>query len=742
MRTLLLFRGAPGCGKSTFIDQNGLRPYALSADELRMMCAAPVLNVQGQPSIDLTNDKTVWQILYNMLEIRMQNGEFTVIDATNSKTEEINRYKNLAKMYRYRICLVDMTDLPVEECKRRNAQRPPHKRVPESSIDKMYARFATQKIPSGVQVLSPQTALQTIAFQQINLDSYTKIHIIGDIHGCNTCLQTYLNGPLKDDEYYIFCGDYIDRGIENAQTLQFLFSVMERQNVCLLEGNHDRWLYLWGHDTKTPSRQFEQHTKYQLFQAGIDKKKARILYRHTRQCAWFWYDNNRYLVTHGGLSTLPKHLLYVSTKQMIHGVGRYEEASLAAQSWESSTFPWDYQIFGHRNVSDLPIDIGHRCYNLEGGVEFGGHLRCLELEHGKPARCVETSNTVFANPQQHLQPPSQEQAEQLTVSELVSQMRASPYVHEKTYGAVSAFNFTRDAFYGKHWDAVSTKARGLFINTETNQILARSYDKFFQINERSETKLEKLRLTLQFPLYAYRKENGFLGLVAYNPAADDLFISSKTSPEGEHSAWFRQIFLAATTEPQRQAIRQFLQQNNCTMVCEVIDPIRDPHIIEYEHPHFVVLDFVKNLTTYQKLPFKELLDACKALCLPLKKQMAVLATWPEFYQWYEQVMEPDYTDQGKPIEGFVLEDSKGFQFKLKLPYYKQWKFLRGIAQSVKRQGRVKSTAAFTSPLQNYFYGYLRELYEADPQKFKESKATIIDLRKDFLQVAVQRGYIL
>lgn len=38
MRVLLLFRGAPGCGKSTFIDKNGLRPYALSADEIRLQC--------------------------------------------------------------------------------------------------------------------------------------------------------------------------------------------------------------------------------------------------------------------------------------------------------------------------------------------------------------------------------------------------------------------------------------------------------------------------------------------------------------------------------------------------------------------------------------------------------------------------------------------------------------------------------------------------------------------------------
>ena len=36
MRVLLLFRGAPGCGKSTYIHENGLDSYTLSADTIRM----------------------------------------------------------------------------------------------------------------------------------------------------------------------------------------------------------------------------------------------------------------------------------------------------------------------------------------------------------------------------------------------------------------------------------------------------------------------------------------------------------------------------------------------------------------------------------------------------------------------------------------------------------------------------------------------------------------------------------
>ena len=152
MRTLLLFRGAPGCGKSTFIDKHGLKKYALSADDIRLLCASPRMTADGKWEISNSNDKVVWDMLFKLLEIRMNSGEFTVVDATNSKTVEMNRYSELAKMYRYRVFIIDMTDIPIDECKRRNRSRSAEKIVPEEAIDKMYARFATQAIPGKIKV--------------------------------------------------------------------------------------------------------------------------------------------------------------------------------------------------------------------------------------------------------------------------------------------------------------------------------------------------------------------------------------------------------------------------------------------------------------------------------------------------------------------------------------------------------------------------------------------------------------
>ena len=322
MRILLLLRGSAGCGKSTWIEQNGLKPYTLSADDIRLLCQSPIMQVDGTEGISQSNDNVTWKTLFNLLEVRMQKGEFTVIDATNSKTSEMNRYKEMCNTYRYRIFCVDFTDIPIEEVKRRNANREVLKRVPEEAIDKMYSRFATQKIPSGIKVIKPDE-LDTIWMKMFDMSEYKKIHHIGDIHGCNTALQKYLsdNGGIKDDEFYIFTGDYIDRGLENADVVKFFISIVNKKNVLMLEGNHERWLWLYANDCVGKSKEFELITRPQLEEAKIDKKDIRQLYRKFGQCAYYKYGDNIYLVTHAGLSTLPKNLSYVATDQMIRGVG-------------------------------------------------------------------------------------------------------------------------------------------------------------------------------------------------------------------------------------------------------------------------------------------------------------------------------------------------------------------------------------------------------------------------------------
>lgn len=440
MRVLLLLRGSAGCGKSTWIEQNGLKPYTLSADDIRLLCASPVMTVDGGEAISQSNDNIVWKTLFNILETRMKNGEFTVIDATNSKTSEMNRYKKMCEEYKYRIYCVDFTNIPIEETKRRNLMRPALKQVPEYVIDKMYARFETQKIPSGITVISPNE-LNAVFMKRFNMSEYKKIHHIGDIHGCYTALKEYfnLNGGIKDDEFYIFCGDYIDRGIENAEVIKFLLSIYKKPNVLLLEGNHERWLWCWANDKVSNSKEFELHTKAELESAGISKKDVRMLYRRLGQCAHYEYKGNMYIVTHAGLSNVSDNLTFISTNQMIRGVGNYNDFDKIADSFVVNTPDNYFQIHGHRNTKGLPVQVNSRVFNLEGRVEFGGDLRCVQVLEDGTHNIVEVKNDVY------------KELEVITsvadsVGDLIIALRSSNNIMEKKYGNISSFNFTKTAF--------------------------------------------------------------------------------------------------------------------------------------------------------------------------------------------------------------------------------------------------------------------------------------------------------
>lgn len=551
MRVLLLLRGSAGCGKSTWIEQNGLKQYALSADDIRMMCSSPQMMPDGTHAISQANDNIVWKTLFNILETRMKNGEFTVIDATNSKTSEMNRYKKMCDEYRYRIYCVDMTTVPIEVTKERNRGRQELKRVPEEVIDKMYARFETQKIPSGIKVIQPDE-LNAVFMKKFNLDQYKRIHHIGDIHGCNTALNTYFeaNGGFKDDEFYIFCGDYTDRGIENADVLKFLLSTYDKPNVLLLEGNHERWLWDWAHDKVTASKEFEFHTKAEIEAAGIDKKSIRKLYRRMGQCAYYEFRGKTVLATHAGLSMIPDNLTMVSTSQMIKGVGRYNDAEQVDVTFEDKMDENCYQIHGHRNTKGLPVKVNNHAFNLEGRVEFGGSLRAVILDNDGAFNTVEVKNTVFREPEEVA-------AGADSVGEWILELRRNKYIKEKQYGDISSFNFTKTAFYDKIWDEQTTKARGLYINIPKQKIVARAYDKFFNINERPETELDKLQDKLAFPVRAYVKENGYLGIVSNNPETGKLFVTTKSNPEGSYAEWFAEaLHLCNKVNPDADDFRE------------------------------------------------------------------------------------------------------------------------------------------------------------------------------------------
>ncbi|EJJ6358848.1 AAA family ATPase [Staphylococcus pseudintermedius] len=244
MKQLVLLRGAPASGKSTFLKENGLEPFALSPDVLRRQCSAPVVNELGQLVTSQENDGKVWKLLFEILEERMKNGDFIIVDATHSTAKLINKYKQLRASYGYRTYVVNF-DTPLETCLERNKQRKEYEFVPEEAIENIHKRLKHENIPSFAKVLKPEELLEEIEWKVQDFNQFDKVKVIGDIHGCYTALSkliTYEEVADNQNTAYVFVGDLFDRGLENVKVFELIESIYNLPNVFLIEGNHERHL--------------------------------------------------------------------------------------------------------------------------------------------------------------------------------------------------------------------------------------------------------------------------------------------------------------------------------------------------------------------------------------------------------------------------------------------------------------------------------------------------------------------
>ena len=713
MRILVLLRGLPGCGKSTWVKENDLEEYSLTPDLIRKLCCVPELNSDGTVSIASKDDSKVWEIFTSIVESRLKNGDFTIIDATNISTKEMNRWKNLAHTYKYRMYCVDFTDIPLSEVKRRNENREEERRVSEKVINKFYSRLQNKEnfVPSGITVLRPEE-YEKILLNPLDLNKYNKIHCVGDIHGCYTVLNEYLKEGLKEDEYYIFLGDYIDRGIENAKTINFLMSIANLPNVLMLEGNHEKWLNMWANNEKAYSREFEENTRVELEQAGVKRKMVKVFYRKLAQCAYFTFNGNIYFASHGGVSTIKRNPIFISTSQMIEGVGGYPDVQMVENTFDKTMPENVYQIHGHRNLG-YPIHSSKRNYNLEGEIEKGGFLRAIEISKSGIDE-IELKNDVYKKP------------DFSSVHTAIKSLRKDSFIKEKTFGNISSFNFTRDAFNSRTWNERTEKARGLYINTKTEEIVARGYDKFFNIGELPNTELSNLKKKFEFPINIYVKENGFLGLVSLDRETNDFFITTKSDPSGIVASWMRELFYKTVPNDVQLQLKDFLAKNNVTLVFECVDQEHDPHIIDYPESKLYLLDIIYNDFNFNKFSYDELRKFVERFNLPVKTLAFTFSDWDSFNEWYINVniTGENYLYNNHAIEGFVIEDSNHYMVKMKLDYYKKWKRYRRLVEII---DKIDISLLTSEELD--FVKFVKELFDKGVIKKNDLSSNICNLRK-------------
>ena len=751
MNFLVLTRGCPGSSKSTWIKENGLEPYTLSADTIRLQIQGPILTLDGGLGITQKNDKRVWELLMTMLEDRMKRGEFCVIDSTMSKASDFAKYKNLVEKYRYRIICVDFSDVPLDECLKRNKMRESYKFVPEEAVKNLWTRTQTQPAPAYVKVVKPANFWEEVAIKPLEMDGkYDRIVVFGDIHSCWDPIKEYLEKyPYDPKTYYISENDLFDRGLQTKEVLQWLIEWHNRPNFLMLISNHGNHFHKYAFDMESEIRssEFLYQTKPAIEEMGLDKGLLRNICRRVGQMALMRFAGKTIFCTHGGVPIIPKKMVLVASHEFAHGTGKYEDLEKVIETWNNKMPEDVFQVACHRNLGKLPI-INGRYMCLEGQVEFGGHLRIVHFEKDGSIIPIEIKNnnyrgkelenaaaiagvTLQTSVTQSLNETNNEVA-QASNTEWVTLLRASNDIYEMRQGDISSFSFKRDVFFSGKWTDLSKVARGLFINNVTNEVVARFDLKRFNINEKEETRLERLKETMTFPAVAYHKYNGFLGLLGYDSFSDKLIFTSKSSITSDFAGWFEDIMYRDHGE-QLMFIKKYLKDTSTCMSFEVIDPINDPHIIRYDRAQVILLDIFKRSYSPEKLNYADLTSVGNRFGLKVKEAEKAFSNWDSFWRFYGEVeIDESRVQTGGTAafnhEGWVIEDYSGaVVVKLKTPYYRFWKFMRGEVLQRLSKGQNVHLGKLTIPIANQFYGFCKSL-----GRDELDKSNIIEMREKFL----------
>ena len=189
-------------------------------------------------------------------------------------------------------------------------------------------------------------------------------------------------------------------------------------------------------------------------------------------------------------------------------------------------------------------------------------------------------------------------------------------------------------------------------------------------------------------------------------------------------------------QEQKKNLLDYLRVNNKTIACECIHQQKDPHIIEYDSNRIYLLDIITNDFEGKKEPYEVLQTAANSFGMMCKEKAFTFDSWEDLYGWYIEATEENYKYNGRYVEGFVVEDSIWFMFKIKTAYYNMWKMLRGITPAVIKKGYINKTSNLYNAVSNYYYGWLRD-HRDEYIKIDENgkkiidDVNIIDLRKKF-----------
>lgn len=323
-----------------FLSKLGVLPWTVSVDMFRALYVSPAMTLGGELEVPHQQDDLVHSKMLDIVEQRLKIGETTLVEG-DFRDEHVQRYEKLAARWGYSVNVINL--------KARSAST-------LSNADFCRAVNGDLEDFTG---------------------KYREIVFIGDVHGCAAPLRRLLGKHFESDKLFVFVGDLFDRGPDNGDVFKIMMSLLDKPNVRLICGNHERHILSWLNGRDTPG-EFKNNTLPQLFRHGFDRNKAKFIMDKAELLMQFSFKGANFQVSHGALADVVTRPSLFPGYQCWRGVGKRTDR--IDESFELKAPADWYQVHGHSNAHNRVVAAGQRSFNLESSVEFGGKLSALAFD--------------------------------------------------------------------------------------------------------------------------------------------------------------------------------------------------------------------------------------------------------------------------------------------------------------------------------------------------------------------------
>jgi protein phosphatase len=390
---LVLLVGASGTGKSTFAAKHFKPTEVVSSDRARGWVADDENDQAATPD--------AFDLVHAVIEKRLKNRRFTVVDATNVQPEARKSLIALARRW-HALVVAIVFNLPEGLAVERNRARPDRQFGGHVVRGQMNAlrRSMRGMEREGIRYLhilrSPEQ-VEAVSIERTRLwvdrrDEHGPFDIIGDVHGCADELEALLaklgydvrwdgksvSVTPPDARRAIFVGDLVDRGPRSPDVLRIAKSMVEAGHALAVVGNHDEKLkrHLDGRNVKPTHGLAEtieqlQHEPPEFAREMRDWLDGLVSH--------YVLDGSKLVVAHAGLKEEMQGRASGAVRSFAmfgETTGETDEFGLPIRyNWAADYKGKSKVVYGHTPVLEAGWVNGTIC--IDTGCCFGGKLTAL-----------------------------------------------------------------------------------------------------------------------------------------------------------------------------------------------------------------------------------------------------------------------------------------------------------------------------------------------------------------------------